>query len=157
MAEAESQAAATGSGKVLRMHRYRKQYRGRSGTQEKDFSIEFLFSLTPPRQADAGAAVEAEQPQIFWTEVHLRPSLIKRAGWKDLGDKEKIQALYCAAVDAFRKSGARRPVRQVFLDWIPGTPFAEGPHWDLSKVNLKRPEPVTIEEPGVTHVVVPQH
>jgi hypothetical protein len=141
-----------GGKKLLRLHRYKKQYRGFSGTSDKDTTMEFLFTLSPLEAQKNSTSLET-----FWCEVQLKQSLASRAGWKDLGKADIAKALYCFAVDAIRHSGGRA-ARHLTVDWIPGAPYAEGPSWDLAKIDLKKTEPVVIDpDEGIRPVVVFQH
>lgn len=135
--------------RVLRLHRHKKQYGGHSHTTEKNFIADFLFTLRDP--GDPSSRVET-----FWCEVHLRHNLATRGAWKTLSQKDRFKALYCFAVEAIQKAGGR-PIRQMSVSWVPGSPYAEGPHWDLSAVNLRRPQPVEIEGNGIVPVVFDQH
>lgn len=139
---------SSSSKKILQLHKYKKQYRGHSGTTEKDFIADFHFTL---READGSSP-----PITFWSEVNLRSNLATRDGWKDLSKDDRFKALYSFAIEAIQKSGGR-PIRHMTLGWIPSSSFAEGPSWDLSKVNLKNPAPVEIEGEGILPVVVEQH
>ena len=141
--------AGTGRKQVLQFLEYKKQYRGHSGTWEKDFVADLLFSL---RDADDPGAT----PVTFWCEARLRHDLASRGEWKNLSKHNRFRALYLAAIEAIRNAGGR-PVRHVTLNWQPSLPHAEGPGQDLSDVRLLNPPPVTIEGDGIQPVVVHQH
>ena len=139
--------SAADSKKVLRLHSTRKQYRGRSGTEDLDFIVEFLFSISDE---------DGQHLEPFWCEVHLKDNLRERGGWKKIGDKELPKAMYFYAVESLKKAGGR-PTRHLDMNWIPGTDYSEGPPWDIASVDLKNTQPVVIEDEGILPVVVEQH
>ena len=136
--------------KVLTLHRHKRQYRGHSGTWDKDFVADFLFSLRPADNSAPG--------ETFWAEVRLRENLLNHGQWKDISDQDRYKALYCFAVEAIKKAGGR-PVRQMSLGWIPSAPYAGGPDpaWNIDAVDLKSETPVTIDGDGIVPIVVHQH
>ncbi|MBI4583745.1 MAG: hypothetical protein HY717_06955 [Planctomycetes bacterium] len=155
------------SRRILTMHRYRKQYRGFSATMDKDFVVEFLFSLRPENVPESGPAGGPKSgpgsgPQentgsgggleYFWCEVQMKADLAGHGAWAELSKEDRIKAMYCCAADTIRNSGGRI-VRQIEMNWQPLQPYAEGPIWDLKKIDLRRPEPVAIEGEGIRPVV----
>lgn len=149
MAEASTSEAGQ-TKKILQLHNFRKQYRGFSGTSDRDTTVEFYFSVRPE---------DGQNAEGFWCEVQLRENLASREGWKKLSKTDLYKALYCFAVDNLRRAGGR-PTRHMALSWIPGTSYAEGPpsEWNLAAVDLKRPRAVIIDAgEGILPVVVEQH
>ena len=147
---ANQDAQQDAQSKVLTLHRYKRQYRGHSGTWYKDFVADFLFSLRPADNSDPG--------ETFWAEVRLRDNLLNRGKWKDLSDQDRFKALYCFAAEAIKTAGGRA-VRHMELGWMPTAPYADGPDpaWNIDAINLKSATPVTIEGAGIVPVVVHQH
>ncbi len=144
MASAE---AATGGKLVLKLHNYRKQWKGRSGVTHEDLTYEFLFSVS----SSSGQKLES-----FWTEVQLKDALRNREGWKNLSEIDTIKALYAFAVECISKGGGRA-MRHLVLNWVAGTPYAESPCWDLFKINIDSNPTAEIDPAeAVDHVVVHQ-
>jgi hypothetical protein len=139
-------SAAT-SKKILKLHRTKKQYRGHSSTENLDFIVEFLFSMSDEN---------GQHPEPFWCEVHLKENLREHGSWKKIGDKELPKAMYLYAVDCLKKAGGR-PTRHLDMNWIPGSEYAEGPPWDIASVDLKNTQSVSIDDDGILPVVVDQH
>jgi hypothetical protein len=80
-----------------------------------------------------------------------------RPGWAKLDKNDLVKALYCYAIDAIKRAGGR-VTRNLPVEWVIGAPYAEGPHWDLSAVDLARPEPVVVDAAdAIVPVVVHQH
>jgi len=148
MTDSESTSSG-GANKVLKLYRTRRQYRGHSGTQDEDFIVEFLFSLS----LEGATGVEP-----FWCEVHMKKNLRERPGWKDRAEEVWIKAAYRFAVESLKKSGGR-PTRHLDMNWLPETEYAEGPplSWDLGPLDLNNIKPVVFDDEGISPVVVDQH
>ena len=91
--------------------------------EDSDMIALFFFSLQSKEDYDQGLTPDSND--CFWTEVFLSRQLAETDGWKKLGKKAMLKAMFHHAVKSL--SAAKRKLRQVNLAWTPGTGIEKGP------------------------------
>ena len=108
--------------------------------EDSDMIALFFFSLQSKEDFDQGLTPSSDE--CFWTEVFLSRQLAETDGWKKLGKKVKLKAMFHHAVKNLQD--AKRMLRQVSLAWTPGTGIEKGPVPAEDGIDFPRLEPVLI-------------
>lgn len=108
--------------------------------EDSDMIALFFFSLQSKEDFEQGLTPNGKE--CFWTEVFLSRQLAETDGWKKLGKKAKLKALFHHAVKNLQE--AKRMLRQVSLAWTPGTGIEKGPAPAEDGIDFPQLEPVLI-------------
>lgn len=109
--------------------------------EDADMIAMFLFSLQSKEDYDQG--ILPGDDNYFWTEVSLSRQLAGTDGWKKLGKKAKLKAMFHHAVENQQDAG--RKLREIDLAWMPGTGIEKGPAAARDGIDFPHLDPVVID------------